>query len=424
MSSVKLLKDLNFAEKINESNAVTDPGKEVLSKYRGFCYNNAPTCTVVNNFIREASNFSFDTGLMSILESVMSFIGENKISWKLASACESILNNNSHYNYIAKVGVEQVGKLLEMNENEVVSYIKAGALKGVQYIPEFRNICKEIYKTHVCEKATPNYTVQTPVSFIFVEGEKQYFQVLGKTFIFENGKVNEAVCNDVEFVTVNKMLENFKSINGVGLVLEYRSSYNDGCSFVVNENKVEVKKGENVVESFDNKDNFMEYANNVSKILPINEKMRWMNTTSMVATILENSENICGLDCTKVVRTSDGSLFAITEAENNVNLTVFANHVHGTSTSNYDFVVEALNNVTSLTGIDLKSEYTERITEDCKKQNPEEVEEINEALKESKKAQISERRKQIAILAEKYKNDPARITLLNSLASELSLLDA
>ena len=424
MSSVKLLKDLNFASKINENNAVTDPGKEVLSKYRGFCYNNAPTCTVVNNFVREASNFTFDSGLTSILESVMKFIGENKISWKLASACESILNNNSHYNYIAKVGVEQVGKLLEMNENEVISYIKAGALKGVQYIPEFRNICKEIYKTHVCEVNRPNYSLQTPVSFIFVEGQKQYFQVLGKTFSFENGKVNEDTCNDSTFVNINKMLENFKSVNEVGLVLEYHSSYNDGCSFIINENKVEIKKGEELVESFEDKSLFMEYCNNISKILPVNEKMRWMNTTNMIATILENSENICGLDCTKVVNTSDGSVMAITEAENNVNLTVFRNYNHGTSSSNYNFMVEALNNVTSLTGIDLKSEYQTRITEDCKKENPEEVEEINEALKESKKAQISERRKQIAMLAEKYKNDPARITLLNSLAQELSLLDA
>ena len=427
MSSVKLLKNLNFASKINENNAVTDPGKEVLSKYRGFCYSNAPTCTVVNNFVREASNFTFDSGLTSILESVMKFIGENKISWKLASACESILNNNSHYSYIAKSGVEQVGKLLEMNESEVVSYIKAGALKGVQYIPEFRNICKEIYKTHICEKSTPSYTWQTPVSFIFVEGQKQYFQVLGKTFAFEDGKVNEAVCNDKEFHEINSLLENFRSIDN-SLVYEYNSSYNDKCQFVISEenktHKLEIKKGETVVESFDNKDSFMEYCNNISKVLPVNEKLRWLNSVSMVAKVFENSDEIYGLDCTKVVNTSDGSLFAITEAENNVNLTIFRNYNHGTSTSNYDFVVEALNNVTSLTGIDLKSEYQARITEDCKKQNPEEVEEINEALKESKKAQISERRKQIAMLAEKYKNDPARITLLNSLAQELSLLDA
>lgn len=427
MSSVKLLKDLNFASKINENNAVTDPGKEILSKYRGFCYNNAPTCTVVNNFVREASNFTFDSGLTSILESVMKFIGENKISWKLASACESILNNNSHYSYIAKAGVDQVGKLLEMNESEVISYIKAGALKGVQYIPEFRNVCKEVYKTHVCEKSTPSYTWKTPVSFIFVEGEKQYFQVLGKTFVIENGNVNEAICDDKEFHEINNLLENFKSVDNK-LIYEYNSSYNDPCQFVISEenenHKIEIKKGETVVESFENKDSFMEYCNNLSKVLPVNEKLRWLNSVAMVSRVYEHSANVCGLDCTKVVTTTDGSILSITEAENNVNLTVFRNYNHGTSSSNYNFMVEALKNVTSLTGIDLKSEYAQRITEDCKKENPEEVEEINEALKESKKAQISERRKQIAILAEKYKNDPARITLLNSLAQELSLLDA
>ena len=91
--SIKLLKDLNFAEKINANEAITEAGIEILKNYRAYVYSNPATCGIVNGFVLEASKLGFDTGLMSILESVNKFISENNISWKLASACESIRNN-------------------------------------------------------------------------------------------------------------------------------------------------------------------------------------------------------------------------------------------------------------------------------------------------------------------------------------------
>ena len=121
--NVKLLKDLNFSEKINSNEAITEAGKEILNNYRAFVYSNPVTCGIVNGFVLEASKLSFDTGLVSIIESVNAFIKENNISWKLASACESVSNNNSTYNYINKLGVQQVEKLLEMNEADVIAYI-------------------------------------------------------------------------------------------------------------------------------------------------------------------------------------------------------------------------------------------------------------------------------------------------------------
>ena len=93
--SVKLLKDLNFADKINSTNAVTEAGKEMLNNYRAYVYSKPVSHTVVNGFISEASNYSFDTGVSAILESINKFVKENSISWKLASVCESIQNNNS-----------------------------------------------------------------------------------------------------------------------------------------------------------------------------------------------------------------------------------------------------------------------------------------------------------------------------------------
>ena len=102
--STKLLKDLNFAERINRCEAITEAGKELTNKYKAYVYSNPATCGLVNGFIAESSKYGFDNGLMTTVESLKDFINENNISWKLASACESVNNNNSIYNYINKLG--------------------------------------------------------------------------------------------------------------------------------------------------------------------------------------------------------------------------------------------------------------------------------------------------------------------------------
>jgi 3,4-dihydroxy-2-butanone 4-phosphate synthase len=419
--SVKLLKDLNFTEIINNTSAVTEAGKDMLNKYRGYVYSNPVNCTIVNNFVKEASNFGFDTGLVSILESVHKFINENNISWKLASACESIGNNNGTYNYLAKVGIEKVEKLLEMKEADVISYIKAGCLKSIQFIPEFRNICKEVYKTSIVEQHTPAYSIVNPISFVLNENNTQYISVLGKTLSITEGKVSEATCNDETFVNVNRLLESFKSENDT-LVYEYETVTHETIKFVIEEGKLTMTKGSNCDE-FDSISKFNEHANMVCRIMPMNEKMNFMKVVSGVSTVFENINNVVVLDCTKLISTSTGTVCAITEAENNVNLTVFRSYNAGTSSNNYEYVVEALKNVTKISGLDLRHLYEERINEDCKKEDPETAENIQKQLQESKEAKLDIRKKQIAMLAEKYKNDPAKITLLNSLARELSLLD-
>ena len=206
--STKLLTNLNFADLISKSEAITEAGKEMLSRYKGYCYSNPVSCGLVNGFIAEASRYGFDTGLNNILESVNNFIKENNISWKLASACESISANNSTYNYINKIGVQQVEKLLDMNESDVISYIKAGSLKNIQYIPEFRAICKEVYKTQVTEAHAVNYDVVNPISYVFEDNETKdkYFKVNGQVF-----KVNEEVYGKATPEMVDKIIEEYRN---------------------------------------------------------------------------------------------------------------------------------------------------------------------------------------------------------------------
>lgn len=420
--NIKLLKNLDFAEKINKTEAVTEAGKEMLNTYRGYVYSNPVTFGVVNGFIQEAQKFSFDTGLVSILESVLNVLNENKISWKLASACEALNNNNSSYGYIAKIGVEQVEKLLEMDEAEVVSYIKAGSLKGIQYIPEFRAICKEVYKSTVNEMRTPEYKITNPFCFVHIVENAKYINVLGKTYKIDENKVEEASCDNMKFNRINSLLNNF-SIVDENLTTEYKGTHGDTAKFVLEEGKLTFTKGE-IKEEFNTPTEFRVYCNNASKIMPMYEKMNWMNATAIIAEVFENMDSIVVLDCAKVLETSTGTVCAIVEANDNVNLTVFRSVNAGTSSKNYDYVVEALQNVTKVSGIDLRPMYESRIDEECKKQDPEKYNMIKEELAAQKDAKFQERKKKIAMLAEQFKNDPAKITLLNKAAKELALLES
>ena len=85
-------------------------------------------------------------------------------------------------------------------------------------------------------------------------------------------------------------------------------------------------------------------------------------------------------------------------------------------------MVEALNNVIKVAGVDLKNMYEERINEDMKKLDPE-AQQIKEQLEANKEAQYAIRRKKIAMLAEQYKNDPVRLALLNKVAKDLAILE-
>ena len=154
----------------------------------------------------------------------------------------------------------------------------------------------------------------------------------------------------------------------------------------------------------------------------LSEKLHWMNFTNAVAEVFECNDNITALDNVNVLSTSTGNVCTIVEG-NNVVLAVNRSLNAGTSVKGYDFMVEALNDVIKVSGIDLKGIYETRINEDCKKADPEKYAEIKEQLEADKEAAFAARRKKIAMLAEQFKNDPVKITLLNKAAKELAMLE-
>lgn len=420
--SVKLLSNLDFAAKLNSVEAVTESGKEFLKCYRGYMYQNPSSCGIVNGFIKEAQNYGYDTGIMSILNSVLRFVNENNISWKLASACESVQNNNSSYNYIAKLGVSQVEKLLEMNEAEVVQYIKGGCLKNVQYIREFRNVCKEVFNSTVNEVRGNTYNLKNPISYVVIDENAQYFNILGVTYKISEGNVEVSSLEDVTFNRINSIVNSFNVVEE-GLQYSYKPNYtSDAYVFTVTESAIKFQKGK-INESFENVAAFRQYADAFSKQLYMGEKLNFMHTCNAIAEVSEAFNNIVEIDCAKVMECSDNTLLSIVEAENNVNVHVARSVHHGTSCENFNYMTEALARIEKVTGNDLKSVYEARVNEEAKEQDPEGYAKIQETLNIAKEEQISARRKKITMLAEQFKNDPVKIALLNNVAKELAILE-
>ena len=408
--TIKLLKDLDFANKLSVAEPVTEAAQSVVRNYRGYLYMNPANCTVVNNFIREAQQYGYDKGMSQILDSVQSFVNENRISWALATACESIAANNSTYSYIAKLGISKVEKLLEMNESDVIAYIKAGALKGVKYIPEFREICKEVYKSQISESVqTVNYEMHTPFSYTIVEGKDTICMIGGKAYRINENHVEETECNDVTFNRVNAHLTAFKQ---VGEAIEYK--YGD-ITFSINEDKLTVNKGESVLGVFESNIDFLKFADTYSRAI-VNGR-QFMTIAGAVGEVFENCEGISIIDMARQFNCTNGTSGYIIEAKDNVISVANGNK------NDSVFMIDALQNINENCGIDVKVIYESRINEDMKKGNPEQYAAINEELQKTKDAQAEIRYRKIEQLAESLKDNPAAIAVLNSVTKELRMLD-
>jgi len=421
--NLNLIKGLSFADKLNMTEAITESGKEFLKNYRGYLYTNPASYGLVNSFIRESTQYKYDNGIATILESVLKYVTENNISWKIATACEIIENSNSQYDYIAKEGCKTAEKLLSMNESEVVQYIKAGALKSIQYIPEFRNICKEVYGTmHVDEVRTQNYSLTSPLSYSIVKENETWFAINGYSYCIKEGKVSQAACDDADFNTINSLLPNFHKVDE-SLVYEWQANWNEpSYKFTISENEIKLEKGENISESFNNTIDFKQYADNFSSTLFGATKTNFMNIVMNVARVQEGFDNICEVDCAKVLECADGSIANIIEGNDNVNLT-WVRSASGSASTDFEYMHEALDQVKAMTNVNLRASYEARINEDMKKEDPESYANINEQLQATKDAKIEERRQKIQQLAEAYKNDPTKIAILSTLSKELALLE-
>lgn len=416
--AIKLIKDLDFVSKINSTDAVTESGKNMLSRYRGFCYNNSATCGLVNNFINEARNYSFDDGLMSILGAVESYINENSVRWQLAGISEGICSNNSAYNILNKKGIQKVNKLIEMNENDVRAYIKAGVLKDIQYIPEVRSVCKSVYSKQIHEnKHTVNFSVSNPVSFVETNELESKFMVNGVCFsINENGEIS--VSQNTLSDTGMRVSSHLAQMRLVGENLEY--TYNTGLTngkenkFVLSEGKIDFTNG-HFSGSFTEGSKFREFifSDSFAKALNIREAQKFAKIGQAIADVYENMNNICVLDNVKLFSCSSGAVVSVIESDSMVNVTLFNSFGKVNESNNYTSMKDAVVEMKNKYALDVETMFASRIASDIK-------EGVQYKVDESDEKNI--RLLKIAEMSEQFKNDPVKLMILTEMAEEIKAM--
>ena len=153
-------------------------------------------------------------------------------------------------------------------------------------------------------------------------------------------------------------------------------------------------------------------------------KTNFMNIVANVATVQEGMDSICEVDTAKILECADGSIATIVEAKENVALTWNRSaQVKCNECQSFEYMHEALDQIKSLTNINLRENYQARIDEDLKKEDPDSYAKIQEQLQANKDAKIESRRMKIQQLAESYKNDPTKIAILSTLSKELAMLE-
>jgi hypothetical protein len=409
----KILAEMEFASIISNAYAQTQTGAELLNKYKAHLMANESTCTLVNNFIRESQPHRYDNGVNEALEMVADYISQNKTSWALASACESINNNGSSYNYLNRNAAKQVEKLLEMDESEIVKYIKAGALKNVMYCESFRNIAKQVFKEQPLVEATAEYTKVTPISMVESVGDGVCFEVNGKVYKMGDDKsIQESSWNEVSntFKTISQLLEsNLVTVeNGIITVKAGNAEY------TINEAHKVVRTGKEGSAEM-TVDQLRE--NNRVVLMTTNPRYRneMASVLEAIALTCENYDHILNMDNVAIYTTKNDK-FVVIEAGSNIYATLLASNHMPAWTVN-ESGIEALSFIKKKTNTTLSENYKDVIEANLQEADAQEKTKLAEELKEQEKVSYKER---IEALTEKFKNDPVKLAVLSKIAQELS----
>lgn len=423
MAHLKLLANLDFARILTESvgNIQTTAGQALIKKYQQYLLTNECSYGIVNGFINEAKNCMFDNAVAEVIGTICEYINKNKYSWQLASTCEQLEGSNDRFNYLNKNACKHVENLLEgKTEEEVVNYIKAGALKNVMFCEAFRNITKSIFKDVPLLEMKQEYTSITPISFFEQKDGKTFFEVLGMIYsVGENG-INEESAQSVSptFLTISRLLES-KDIEYVDDTFKIKVG---NATFEANEcgkcKKVRYdENGKKIEESEFTVPQLREH--NEMYINALGNSGRLAQGSQFLleafAKLVENMDNITVLDTTRIIRT-DKSQFIVIEHNGDIYTKSLIPTDRWETRNN---VVEALNFIKSRTNVDLREHYQQQIEKVVEAKTEEEKKKVLESIHND---EIQARRERIEKLTEQYKNDPIKLAMLAKIAEDLNKL--
>lgn len=417
MQVYKVLAGLDFSGKLFEAKAQTNLGAELINKYRTFLVANPATCTTVNNFLREARAISYDTGLQAVVESIASVVNANKYGWAIASVCESISNGNGKGNYLQLRAVEQVRPLLEMNEDEVVSYIKSGALKNVMYVESFRNIARSIYREQPIVEYSEDFTAIHPISLIEQVEDSYYFHAAGRLFRTNNEGIFEADRKDVsnEFLTIATLLE-----NGTLKYVDNSLSMEIGNRVykVIEENE-EVKCSIKIddKETFYTIEQLRENNNYFVQATPATMKAQRAALLEGFAKVVENFSKIAILNNVSIISNKNDRFILIENNGHAYAKSLQSNHIQPWEIKSD--IAKVCESIKKFTRLDISKNYAKSIETAVTEAKEKEGQMIKENLE---KDAIAQRKARIAELTEKFKDDPIRLKMLADIAKDLNTL--
>lgn len=421
----KPLAELDFANLLNESFADTNTGTALINKYRQYLMNNSSSCQTVNAFLAEAKQCMYDGGIARLANEIANTVNENKVSWQLATACEAINSNRSSYNYLNRNAAATVEKLLEQNEENVVKYIKAGALKNVMFCESFRNIANSVY-TDKQTVITEEYTAVKPVSYVEENEGIRYFEVLGNIFCVENNEIKESNASEVsgDFLTISRLLEsniaNFDANTEKLTVDMGNATYEiyvneDGCTKCTRTAKKKDKDVKNESITFSDEYALREHNRLVVGATAYSQRKNVEESLEAIARAFEHFENFVLLDNTQIVESKNDKFVVIENADHALAYLVRSNHNTGWKVNTT--IVEALDFIKKNTNLNIAKDYKKNIDEQIAKTEEESAKQIQESIKRD---EFAARRNKIEMLTEKYKDDPATLAVLSKIAESLN----
>lgn len=445
--NIKILADIDFQSIMGESMAQTQTGAEIINKYKSYLMVNEASCALINSFVKEASQHTYDNGVAEALSVVAEYINDNKASWALATACETINVDTRSHNYINRNAAKQVEKLLEMEEDDVVRYVKNGALKNVMFCEAFRNIAKQIFKETPMVEAYADYTIAHPVSFVESVGDGLCFAIEGKIYKIDDDKnIVESNANEVSntFRTIATILESSNttidghSINVVAGNSVYTISEAGKCEKCKLEKPGKFEGDKLPVSDKDitpdpdktddkekNKKKAVKESLDVAKLRENNRLVlmtanpRFRNQLAYllegIALIAENYDNIANMDNVSIYTTKNDK-FVVIEGANTLYASLIASNRHPAWTVNEN-AVDTLSFIKSKTNTNISEHYSELVKNHIEKVSEQEQETIKQEIHEQSVQSYKER---IAALTEKFKNDPVKLAVLSNIASELN----
>lgn len=408
----KILTELEFGSIIGESQAQTSTGESLLNRYKSHCMANESTCALVNNFIKEASKLTYDNGIVAVLEEVVDFVNSNKTRWQIASACESIQAQQTSYNMLNLNAAKQAEKLIDLNEDEAVKYIKAGAFKNIMFCEAFRSIAKSVFKNQPMVEVNAEYTTIHPISIVEKNGEDLYFEVVGNLY-----KMNED--NQVSAANWNEVSNNFKNVTSI-LESNLVKSCDETLIFTVNKHEYRINESNKVVKVSNNteKEMTLEQLREDNRLMVNATNPRFQNEMARVleciAQVCESYDNIVSLDNTSIIE-SKNDKFVLVECGGNVFATLLKS-THNPQWTINEGAMKAVDFIKSKTRIDLTEKLNTAIKANISEVSEEEKQLMEQELENKEIQDVKDR---IAALTEKYKDDPAKLAVLASLSESL-----